>query len=196
METLTLKQFADMLLSLTSTDENIGSLSVPIDFQDTSADTLAIENEYQKYLEENQFEQAVNFRKANPVLESRILDAFKLNYLQALMLAAFQFAKHEKSALNTLYDNSESGLVSKNVQDATDEIVEKIKNIKIETVDPMSANTEGLIADALKTKNKFNTTDESIKTINNNINQTNINVDKCVKKANFSLSGNILNITI
>lgn len=129
MATLTLKQFAEMLSSLVVTDQDVGNLTIPIDFQDMSAETLKLENDYQKLLDENKFEDAVKFRKENPVLESRILDAYKLNYIQSLMITAFELAKSEKTATSTSFDNKNSGLSGSptNVQGAIDETVKAHK---------------------------------------------------------------------
>ena len=128
MAELTLKDFAEKLSSLVATDENVAALTFPIDFQDVSAETLPKVNEYEGLLSKGQYEDAYNFRidPKNKDLESLILDATKLNYLQTLMLTSYEFAKGEKSAETTSYDNSVSGLDAANVQDAIDSICEDI----------------------------------------------------------------------
>lgn len=125
-ETMTLEQFAKDLNSLVDSNENVAQLILPIDYQDTSEDTIQLENAYQTLLSQNRFGEAKALRDDNPILETRILDATKLNYLQTLMLTAYQYAKEERSAKNLLYDNTESKLGSDNIQGAIDELLVKI----------------------------------------------------------------------
>lgn len=125
-ETMTLQQFAENLNNLVSSDENVAALTMPIDFQDVSSETLELVNTYETHLSNNDYTSAYEVRKDNPVLESLILDATKLNYLQTLMLTSYEFSKTEKTAKNTSYDNTTSGLEATNLQDAVDEISAEI----------------------------------------------------------------------
>lgn len=117
----------------TFTEEEL-SLTVPIEFQDVSADDYPYVNEYNRLLASAQtnadtdegydaFVAANEYRTANQEhIDKYVLDAKKLNILMTLVINAYMFAKGEKSATNTSYDNSISKFISDNVQDAIDEL--------------------------------------------------------------------------
>lgn len=147
---MTLKEYAEILSSLVETDENVANLTFPIDYQDTSIDTIELENTYMNYLSNNQFEEAKQLRKENSVLESRIWDATKANLLQTLMLTAFKFAKNENSAANISYDNSTSGTQASNLQEVADEICDIIGIDENNTGGSLSERIENLEDDVNK----------------------------------------------
>ena len=109
------------------------ALELPIDFQDVSIEDAALVNQYNAYLSAGEYQTAYDYRVKNPALEKYIYDAKKMNYLQSLALNAYVFAKGEKSAINTSYDNSETGIEADNLQDAIDALW-TINNSKIRVV--------------------------------------------------------------
>lgn len=168
-ETMTLKQFSENLQTLVNTDENVAALTMPIDFQDVSADTLQIVNEYETYLTNNDYENAYNLRKNNPVLETLILDATKLNYLQTLMLTSYEFAKGEKSAANMSYDATESQLKDENgelvtnVQDAIDVLDTSVNSTVQTELDKINETLDNTV-EKLETdiQQSLNTVDQTL----------------------------------
>lgn len=117
----------------TFTEEEL-ALTVPIEFQDVSLEDYPYVNEYNRLLASaqassdtdegyNAFQAAYKYRLANQdKIDKYIIDAKKLNILMTLVINAYMFAKGEKSATNTSYDNSISKFISDNVQDAIDEL--------------------------------------------------------------------------
>ena len=102
-------------------------LIVPIDFKDADSESLPYINTYNGYLASKQYEQAYQYRlEHSDILEPLIIDAKKLNIQQAIMINTYLFAKGERSAENLLYNNTESGLTSDNLQGAVDELLAKI----------------------------------------------------------------------
>lgn len=147
---MTLKQFAEILKELVDTNENIGSLSFPIDFQDSSVETIEAENLYQEYLRNNQYDEAEKYRLEHPELESRIFDSAKANLLQTLGLTSFQYAKEERSASNLIYDNSETRINANNLQDALDYVLLNHKSYELLTESQYEdkgniVNTDGIV---------------------------------------------------
>lgn len=128
----------------TFTEEEL-SLTVPIEFQDVSADDYPYVNEYNRLLASAQtnadtdegydaFVAANEYRTANQEhIDKYVFDAKKLNILMTLVINAYVFAKGEKSAINTSYDNSETGIEADNLQDAIDALW-TINNSKIRVV--------------------------------------------------------------
>lgn len=125
----------------TFTEEEL-SLTVPIEFQDVSADDYPYVNEYNRLLASAQtnadtdegydaFVAANEYRTVNQEhIDKYVLDAKKLNILMTLVINAYMFAKGEKSATNTSYDNSMSGASSTNVQDVIDECFQSVSSGK------------------------------------------------------------------
>lgn len=125
----------------TFTEEEL-SLTVPIEFQDVSADDYPYVNEYNRLLASAQtnadtdegydaFVAANEYRTANQEhIDKYVLDAKKLNILMTLVINAYMFANGEKSAINTSYDNSMSGASSTNVQDVIDECFQSVSSGK------------------------------------------------------------------
>lgn len=125
----------------TFTEEEL-SLTVPIEFQDVSADDYPYVNEYNRLLASAQtnadtdegydaFVAANEYRTVNQEhIDKYVLDAKKLNILMTLVINAYMFAKGEKSATNTSYDNSISGASSTNVQDVIDECFQSVSSGK------------------------------------------------------------------
>lgn len=125
----------------TFTEEEL-SLTVPIEFQDVSADDYPYVNEYNRLLASAQinadtdegydaFVAANEYRTANQEhIDKYVLDAKKLNIIMTLVINAYMFTKGEKSATNTSYDNSMSGASSTNVQDALDECFQSVSDGK------------------------------------------------------------------
>ena len=98
-------------------------LIVPIDFKDADSESLPYINTYNGFLASKKYEEAYQYRlEHSDILEPLIIDAKKLNIQQAMMINTYLFAKGEKSALNTMYDNNISKLIADNVQDAIDEL--------------------------------------------------------------------------
>lgn len=125
-------------------------LIVPIDFQDVSADDYELVNEYNAYLANGNFDAALQFRNANAdVLDKYIFDAKKMNMLQSMVINAYLFAKDEKAAKYSSYDNSNTGLEADNVQEAIDETFRTVNNT-IET------NVAELNENAAKTPQDLN----------------------------------------
>lgn len=182
-ETMTLKQFSENLQTLVNTDENVAALTMPIDFQDVSADTLQIVNEYETYLTNNDYENAYNLRKNNPVLETLILDATKLNYLQTLMLTSYEFAKGEKSAANMSYDNNTSGLTGETVQTAIDEICDEIG---------MGSKSEGSLSERIENLetelNNLELTADNVSFNNTNSDIDSLNVQGAIEELASTVS--------
>lgn len=153
----------------TFTEEEL-SLTVPIEFQDVSADDYPYVNEYNRLLASAQtnadtdegydaFVAANEYRTVNQEhIDKYVLDAKKLNILMTLVINAYMFAKGEKSATNTSYDNSMSGANADNVQDALDECFQSVSNGK------------NLIASAITDKKVPTDADATFETMANNIN--------------------------
>ena len=144
----------------TFTEEEL-SLTVPIEFQDVSADDYPYVNEYNRLLASAQinadtdegydaFVAANEYRTANQEhIDKYVLDAKKLNILMTLVINAYMFAKGEKSATNTSYDNSESGLESTTVQEAIDEI----KTTLISLIKNATQDEYNTLGDVVNTNN-------------------------------------------
>lgn len=114
----------------TFTEEDL-DLVVPIDFKDVDSESLPYINTYNGLLASKKYEEAYEYRlEHGDILEPLILDAKKLNIQQAIMINTYLFAKGERSAENLLYNNSETGLGSGDLQSAVDALLAKI----IETV--------------------------------------------------------------
>ena len=110
----------------TFTEQDL-DLVVPIDFKDVDSESLPYINTYNGYLASKKYEEAYQYRLDNAdILEPLILDAKKLNIQQAIMINTYLFAKGERSAENLIYNNTESGLTSENLQGAVDELLAKI----------------------------------------------------------------------
>lgn len=110
----------------TFTEQDL-DLVVPIDFKDVDSESLPYINTYNGYLASKKYEEAYQYRLDNAdILEPLILDAKKLNIQQAIMINTYLFAKGERSAENLIYNNTESGLTSDNLQGAVDELLAKI----------------------------------------------------------------------
>lgn len=102
-------------------------LIVPIDFKDADSESLPYINTYNGFLASKKYEEAYQYRlEHSDILEPLIIDAKKLNIQQAIMINTYLFAKGERSAENLLYNNTESGLTSDNLQGAVDELLAKI----------------------------------------------------------------------
>ena len=144
----------------TFTEEEL-SLTVPIEFQDVSADDYPYVNEYNRLLASAQinadtdegydaFVAANEYRTANQEhIDKYVLDAKKLNILMTLVINAYMFAKGEKSATNTSYDNSESELESTTVQEAIDEI----KTTLISLIKNATQDEYNTLGDVVNTNN-------------------------------------------
>lgn len=136
----------------TFTEEEL-ALTVPIEFQDVSLEDYPYVNEYNRLLASaqanlddeagyNAFQAAYEYRVANKdKIDKYIIDAKKLNILMTLVINAYMFSKGEKSAINTSYDNAESGIEAENIQDAVDTLNEKIE----ETTDTLTTTIEDII---------------------------------------------------
>lgn len=102
-------------------------LIVPIDFKDADSESLPYINTYNGFLASKKYEEAYQYRlEHSDILEPLIIDAKKLNIQQAIMINTYLFAKGERSAENLIYNNTESGLTSDNLQGAVDELLAKI----------------------------------------------------------------------
>lgn len=156
MATITIGEFAEMLSLLT---DDVKQLEFPIDFKDASASDMVYIDEYNKLLSAGDYNGALEYRTQHPELECFIWDATKMNYLQSLVLTV-------QSALGTKYDNSGSELDADNVQEALDELVEKVN----ECFQSVSDGKE-LIASAITDKNISTDANETFATMAANIRQ-------------------------
>lgn len=148
----TLRQIVDTFT------ENELDLTVPIDFQDVNATDFPIVKQYNTYLADGNYNAALRYRNENiNTLDKYIFDAKKINILQSLAINAYLFAKGEKSAVNTSYDNTKSGCSAANVQGALDECFQSVSNGK------------ALIASAITDKKIFTGANASFKQMAANI---------------------------
>lgn len=118
MATITIGEFAELLGSLT---DDVKEIPFPIDFKDASPEDMAYIDEYNKMLANGHYYNAIQYRAAHPELECFIWDANKMNILQSLVLTIH-------SALGIKYNNEFSELNADNVQEAIDELVEKVND--------------------------------------------------------------------
>lgn len=95
-------------------------LTIPLEYKDVDANSYPYVNQYNSYLSVGDYESAYNYRVENSaILEPLIHDAKKANTLLALAINSYLFAKGEKTAANTSFDNSfNSYVTATNVQDA------------------------------------------------------------------------------
>lgn len=105
-------------------------LSVPIDFQDVDQDHFELVNNYNTYLSNGQYSEALALRNNNPDLDKYIFDAKKMNILQSMVINSYLFAKDEKSAKYTKYDDSKTNLNADNVQTAIENTNTKIESVE------------------------------------------------------------------
>ena len=116
---LTLKEFYE-----TFSEEEKVTITVPLDLKNVDSESYELVNTYNSYLANNQYEEAYNYRVENSAkLEPLIFDAQKANTLQMLAIGSYQYVKGEKSAENTSYDNSNTGIEADTVQEAIDLIL-------------------------------------------------------------------------
>ena len=121
-------------------------MTVPFDFKNPTSETIEYVNTYNTYIANGDYQAAKEYRTAHAdILEPMIHDATALNRQQAMMINTYLFAKGEKSASNTSYDNTETKIDADNLQDALDYIIQNLNNIK-----------ERLITGIVKIENKSN----------------------------------------
>lgn len=114
----------------TFTEEEL-NLTVPIDFQDVDQDHYDLVNEYNTYLSNGNYAAALNLRNNNTELDKYIFDAKKMNMLQSMVINAYLFAKDEKSAKYTQYDDTNTKFGATNVQAAIENMDKKMdSNLK------------------------------------------------------------------
>ena len=126
-------------------------MSIPIDFKNPTAETVEYANQYNTLLAAGDWQAAYEYRVANAdILEPMIHDAKALNRQQAMMINAYLFAKGEKSAKNTSYDNTSSGVNVETVQAVLDLLLAQLGGYSIKKVATLpsspDANTIYLVA--------------------------------------------------
>lgn len=133
MAITTIGEFVAELSSLVNNNESIKKLTFPIDFKDPTVEEMVLINTYNDHLVNQRYADALEYRKNNPILESFICDANKLNLYQTLMLTVH-------SAEGTRYDDSNTKIAESivncppidNIQIALEAIVSMIRGITIE----------------------------------------------------------------
>lgn len=110
-------------------------MSVPFDFKNPTSETVEYANQYNALLASGDWQGAYEYRVANAdILEPMIHDANALNRQQAMMINAYLFAKGEKSAKNTIFDNTESKVDADTVQKVIDLILSQLGGYTIKKV--------------------------------------------------------------
>lgn len=110
-------------------------MSVPIDFKNPTTETIKYANQYNAFLAAGDWQGAYNYRlQYADILEPMIHDARALNIQQAMMINTYLFAKGEKSATNTSYDNTNTGIDEDTVQKVLDSLVSQLGGYKIQKV--------------------------------------------------------------
>lgn len=118
-------------------------MTVPLDFKSVDADSLPYVEQYNKYLANGDYQSAYDYRIANSeILEPRIYDDVKANIQQALAINAYVFAKGEKSAENTSYDNTSSGVNASTVQAVLDLVLTQLGGYTIKKVSTLPSSPD------------------------------------------------------
>lgn len=105
-------------------------MSIPIDFKNPTAETVEYANQYNSLLAAGDWQGAYEYRVANAdILEPMIHDAKALNRQQAMMINTYLFAKGEKAASNTSFDNTLSGVDANTVQKVIDLLLTNLNTL-------------------------------------------------------------------
>lgn len=119
------------------------NMSIPIDFKNPTAETVEYANHYNKLLADGDWSGAYNYRAEHAdILEPMIHDAKALNRQQAMMINTYLFAKGEKSASNTSFDNTLSGVDESTVQAVLDLLLTKLGGYSIKKVTTLPSNPD------------------------------------------------------
>lgn len=119
-------------------------MTIPMDFKNPTAETIEYANHYNELLAAGNWQAAYEYRVANAnILEPMIHDAKALNRQQAMMINTYLFAKGEKTAENTSYNNARTGVNVDTVQLMLDMLYGQNNTLSIQH-DTLSNNVSNL----------------------------------------------------